>query len=62
MKSAGKILFFQHMYIVLVQFINIKTITIILSFRYTVCLYVRFPLLKFKNTRKNISRLKLPRK
>ena len=31
MKSPGKILFFQHMYIVLVQFINIKTITIILS-------------------------------
>ena len=31
MKSAGKILFFQHMYIVLVQFIKIKTTTIILS-------------------------------
>ena len=62
MKSAGKILFFQHMYIVLVQFINIKTIIIILSCRHTVCLYVRFPLLKFKNTRKNISRLKLPSK
>ena len=48
--------------IVLVQFINIKTIIIILSCRHTVCLYVRFPLLKFKNTRKNISRLKLPSK
>ena len=31
MKSEGKILFFQHMYIVLVQFIKIKTTTIILS-------------------------------
>ena len=31
MKNAGKILFFQHMYIVLVQFIKIKTTTIILS-------------------------------
>ena len=31
MTSAGKILFFQRMYIVLVQFIKIKTTTIILS-------------------------------
>ena len=30
MKSEGTILFFQHMYIVLVQFIKIKTTTIIL--------------------------------
>ena len=48
--------------IVLVQFVNIKTIIIILSCRHTVSLYVRFPILKFKNTRKHISRLKLPSK
>ena len=50
------------MYIVLVQFIYVKTITIILSCLLCSLKVIRFPLLKIENVIKIISRLKLPRK